>query len=160
MSTGESSENDELLVKTELESAASETPETPEETEMFTIASIFSLKYMALAMLVLQNTLLILFMRYSRTVKSKDGNTDFYAATVAVTVMEAVKLLTCVLVITYETGSLGGFVKEFRRDIVDRPSELVKLAVPSFLYTVQNNLLYFALSNLDAATYQVGYQVC
>ena len=35
----------------------------------------------------------------------------------------------------------------------------MKLAVPSLLYTVQNNLLYFALSHLDAATFQVGYQV-
>lgn len=37
--------------------------------------------------------------------------------------------------------------------------EVVKLLVPSLLYTVQNNLLYLALTNLDAATYQVCYQM-
>ncbi len=36
--------------------------------------------------------------------------------------------------------------------------ELLKLAIPSGLYTIQNNLLYVALSNLDAATYQITYQ--
>lgn len=34
----------------------------------------------------------------------------------------------------------------------------MKLAIPSVLYLIQNNLLYFALSNLDSATYQVCYQ--
>jgi UDP-sugar transporter A1/2/3 len=37
--------------------------------------------------------------------------------------------------------------------------ELLKLGIPSILYCVQNNLLYYALSHLDAATFQVGYQV-
>jgi UDP-sugar transporter A1/2/3 len=40
-----------------------------------------------------------------------------------------------------------------------RPDEMMKISVPSLVYTVQNNLLYFALSHLDAATYMVCYQV-
>ena len=31
----------------------------------------------------------------------------------------------------------------------------IKLAVPALMYVVQNNLLFLALSKLDAATYQV-----
>lgn len=42
-----------------------------------------------------------------------------------------------------------------KEEIVKRPAETMKLAIPAGIYTLQNNLLYVALSNLDAATYQV-----
>lgn len=42
-----------------------------------------------------------------------------------------------------------------RQEILNKPVETLKLAIPSGIYTLQNNLLYVALSNLDAATYQV-----
>lgn len=45
---------------------------------------------------------------------------------------------------------------QLRDEILNKPWENLKLAVPSGLYTIQNNLLYVALSNLDAATYQVS----
>ena len=39
------------------------------------------------------------------------------------------------------------------------PGDLMRLAVPAGLYTVQNNLAYFAMSHLDAATHQLLYQL-
>jgi len=39
------------------------------------------------------------------------------------------------------------------------PTEVLKVTVPSLLYTVQNNLLFVSLSNLSGAVYQVTYQL-
>lgn len=38
-------------------------------------------------------------------------------------------------------------------------NESWKLAIPAILYTIQNTLQYIAVSNLDAATFQVTYQL-
>jgi UDP-sugar transporter A1/2/3 len=50
-----------------------------------------------------------------------------------------------------------GIVEVLRKKVFNDPSDLVRLMVPAGLYTVQNNLAYFAMSHLDAATYQVGW---
>lgn len=118
------------------------------------IKMLFSIKYAALVTLILQNTLLVLFMRYSRTVEG-----PMYASSTAVSVMECLKYITCLLVVIYQSPSVGEGFKTLFDEIICQPKELALLAVPSLLYTIQNNLLYYALSHLDAATYQVGYQV-
>lgn len=117
--------------------------------------NVFSLKNMALAALVFQNTFLILFMRYSRTVKG-----PMYASSTAVFTMELVKFASCLFVIAKDHPSgPSGLFSSIRDEVINQPIEILKLSVPSLLYTVQNNLLYYALSHLDAATFQVGYQV-
>jgi Nucleotide-sugar transporter len=73
--------------------------------------------------------------------------------------MELVKFVTCLVVIGQQSGSPSAFYRNMKDEIWSQPGEILKLAVPSLLYTVQNNLLYYALSHLDAATFQVGYQV-
>lgn len=51
--------------------------------------------------------------------------------------------------------SVQAMYQLLREEIVNKPGETMKLAIPAGIYTLQNNLLYVALSNLDAATYQV-----
>jgi UDP-sugar transporter A1/2/3 len=69
------------------------------------------------------------------------------------------KLLTCFGVVANEKGGVSGLVSVLREDVWLKPGEMLKLSVPSLVYTVQNNLLYFALSHLNAATYMVCYQL-
>lgn len=119
-------------------------------------ATAIFIKYAALFLLVAQMVGLVLLMRYSRT-QPRDPGTPLYLASTAVFVMEVMKLIICLLVIAYQSG--GDLLGELHRHVIQSPLEILKLCVPSLLYTVQNNLLYLALTNLDAATYQVCYQL-
>ena len=58
----------------------------------------------------------------------------------------------------YADFSPGATYAQFEADCIRAPRDFLKVAVPALLYVVQNNLLFLALSKLDAATYQV-YQV-
>ncbi len=67
-----------------------------------------------------------------------------------------IKLTVSLVALGVEKGSFRAFSDSVIRDIVCDPQETFKLLIPSGLYTLQNNLVYVALTNLDAATYQVG----
>lgn len=56
-------------------------------------------------------------------------------------------------------GSLRQLTNTVREDIIQKPAGLLKMAVPSCLYVVQNNLNYIAMKNLDAPTFQLLYQL-
>ncbi|XP_040911213.1 solute carrier family 35 member A3b isoform X2 [Toxotes jaculatrix] len=115
------------------------------------------LKYMSLGVLVLQTTSLVLTMRYSRTLK-EDG--PRYLASSAVVSAEVLKILACTVLVFMENNfSLRAMNQLLKEEIMNKPVETMKLAIPAGIYTLQNNLLYVALSNLDAATYQVTYQL-
>lgn len=115
-----------------------------------------AIKYAALFLLVAQMVGLVLLMRYSRTIP-RDPGQPLYLASTAVFVMEMMKFIICCVVIAYQSG--GALISELNTHVIQAPMEVAKLCVPSLLYCVQNNLLYFALTNLDAATYQVCYQL-
>ena len=156
-------------------------------------------KYFVLVLLVVQNTCLVLLMRYSRT---RPGT--MYLGSTAVCCDEAMKLITCLGIITcsyflrnrHNVNGGGEYSKlssndadaddrledgfdEFEDDdgndinattqlnntnvsfgeyLRDQLKFDFRMAGLAFLYTVQKNLLYVAISNLDAAVFQVTYQ--
>jgi UDP-sugar transporter A1/2/3 len=77
-----------------------------------------------------------------------------YFPTTAVFWMEFIKLLAALLVIFYQkNGSVGEWFSCLRNEVCSSHEELLKLAVPSFLYTIQNNILYVAIANLGMAAF-------
>lgn len=115
------------------------------------------IKYFSLLALVVQNTALVLLMKYSRTANDSG---PMYLASTAVVCQEVLKLVTCLVIICYQRDwNVHLALSQLRAEIIDRPVETMKLGIPACLYTMQNNLLYLAVSNLDAATYQVTYQL-
>ena len=66
---------------------------------------------------------------------------------------------TIILYLSLSGFSVRALNRVMKEEILNKPMETLKLAIPSGIYTLQNNLLYVALSNLDAATYQVTYQL-
>ncbi|XP_072537536.1 UDP-galactose translocator [Salminus brasiliensis] len=113
------------------------------------------LKYTSLAILVIQNASLILSIRYVRTLPG-----DRFFATSAVVMAEVLKVFTCLVILLFQKkGHIGEFVALLYDSIVVQYWDTLKLAVPSLIYTLQNNLQYVAISNLPAATFQVTYQL-
>lgn len=113
------------------------------------------LKYISLAVLVVQNASLILSIRFVRTLPG-----DRFYATSAVVMAEVLKVVTCLIIILLQKKLNVKEAALFLYDcIVVQYKDTLKLAVPSLIYTLQNNLQYIAISNLPAATFQVTYQL-
>ena len=122
------------------------------------VNSMRRMKYMSLLTLTFQNAILGLSMRYSRT---RSG--DMFFAATAVLMAEVVKLMTCLyLVYRAPTEGQNNFKKItalLYQTIIQNKLDTLKVCVPSFIYLIQNNLLYVAAEHLDVATYQITYQL-
>ncbi|KAL1775591.1 CMP-sialic acid transporter [Sigmodon hispidus] len=111
-------------------------------------------KLYCLAVMTLVAAAYTVALRYTRTTAK-----ELYFSTTAVCVTEVIKLLISVGLLAKETGSLGRFKVSLSENILRSPKELAKLSVPSLVYAIQNNMAFLALSHLDAAVYQVTYQL-
>lgn len=119
-----------------------------------------NLKVIGLVVLTLQTTALVLLMRYTRLPSENNSSESLYLTSTAVFLAEVCKVVTCFCaVFISNNNSFTATRNELELELLSAPFELLKLGIPAGLYTLQNNLLYIALSNLDAATYQITYQL-
>ena len=82
-----------------------------------------------------------------------------YLNSTAVTLSEFIKFASSILAIYAGANSSGAAVHTVVRALFGSPDQLLRVAVPSLLYTIQNNIIYTSLSHLDAVTFQITYQL-
>ncbi len=114
-----------------------------------------TLKYASLLTLTFQNTLLIVSMRYSRLVPPELR----YITTTAVVFSEFAKMCICLLIIFFQQKTIKEFGEHLYHHLIEEWKDTLKMSVPAIVYMIQNNLQYVAVSNLEAAVFQV-YTVC
>jgi solute carrier family 35 (UDP-sugar transporter), member A1/2/3 len=113
-----------------------------------------TVKWVALFTLVIQNSALVLFMRYSRILLS---STELYSTSTAVVCAECLKFVVSIILslIFDVNGSIVDFISLIRSEFIEKWKEVLLLSIPSGLYVLQNNLQYIASSNLPADVFQV-----
>lgn len=112
------------------------------------------LKYSSLVVLTLQNAVFVLISRYSKS----DPNST-YITSVMVFITEISKLLISLLCLFIEQKSVQNTINMVIKYVINDPYLTLKISLPSFLYVIQNNLIFLAVSNLEAPTFQVCYQL-
>lgn len=123
----------------------------------------------ALVLLVFQTTSAVILTRYSKI----EVDAEPYYSTTVVVMAELTKFVFSLLLIFF-VDTTASISTERPPSIEDRynvwkkmivaenfmnPLGTLNLAIPAMLYTLQNNLIYVALNNLEATTFQVGYQM-
>ncbi|CAH8875495.1 unnamed protein product [Trichobilharzia szidati] len=111
-------------------------------------------KCASLVILTCQSSCLILLMRASRTQK----DTELYLISTVVVCSEFLKLLLSACLVIFQEGNLLRGLSLMYTQIFIQYKDTVQILIPSTLYVIQNNLLYFAISRLNAVLYQILYQ--
>uniref|UniRef100_A0A0N5CDM2 UDP-galactose translocator n=1 Tax=Strongyloides papillosus TaxID=174720 RepID=A0A0N5CDM2_STREA len=115
----------------------------------------FNIKILILVWLTFQNSAHNLLIRYSR---ARDVQ-DMFFSTSAVFNTEIIKLIICLYMVLYETGSFKGLIRQINAQVIKQPFDTLKVCVPAMIYIVQNNLFYLAASHLDAASFMITSQL-
>ncbi|KAL2912979.1 hypothetical protein HK105_207545 [Polyrhizophydium stewartii] len=121
------------------------------------MATLFGvpLKWISLVTLVVQNSALVLVMRYAQTLPGPR-----FLTSTAVVMSEVLKLAISLAVHIRDEGRTRRVtLRSLLDDFFGRDSDWAKMTVPAILYFIQNNLQYVAVHLLDAATFQVTYQM-
>jgi len=109
-------------------------------------------RWLVLVVLTIQNCSLMMVTSYSRSLPGPK-----YLTSTAVLAGELVKTVLVVSALACQHGFSGaqGVIKH---DLFGSKSQTLRYAIPAIFYTLQNNLWYFAMSNLDSVSAAVASQ--
>lgn len=107
--------------------------------------------HVSLILLTFQNVASILLLRYVRTTTGPR-----FINSTAVFNSEIQKTIFSILCLIYQERNVGTAFKIIYEKVVRQSKDTFKTGIPALLYTLQNNLLFISISNLDAATFQVN----
>lgn len=118
------------------------------------------MKWISLVALTLQTTAQVLLIKWARSgaTRREDGTMPYLPTTI-VFFTEVLKMTVSFCLEVSARGSVGGAAREVRERFTMSGVELLKVSVPSLLYTIQNNLMFVSLDKLSAAVQQVTYQL-
>jgi len=122
-------------------------PQNFEEKSSFIRPSM--MKHMSIVTLVLQNSAVVLMLRYSRSLPGPKA-----IPAVVVFFWELMKMVAAFFFLLVE-----GNIQDMSDKCLGDWRGVCKMLVPAGLYLFQNNILFIAISNLDAGVYQVTYQL-
>lgn len=115
------------------------------------------MKWVSLVSLTLQTSAQVFIIKWARGRGAAEGQA--YLASTVVFWSEVVKTAVSFALVAIEQKSLSGagriVLAHFTRNYMDT----LRMSVPSLLYTLQNNLMFFSLLKLSAAVQQVTYQL-
>lgn len=84
---------------------------------------------------------------------------DRFETSQAVMVQEVLKVAMSAILLFWEEGaSFANFAATIESEVIMKPGDTMKLAIPAVLYFVQNVCLQLGSANLPAAVFQVTYQ--
>jgi len=130
-----------------------EEPQKPRQELEPTLCGI-PMKWVSLVALTFQTTGQALLIKWS----DAHGKKEYVASTV-VFWTEVVKLITSLLLVIRDTGDTLAACHSLAEHFTQSRTELLKAAVPSLIYTFQNNLMFYSLTKLSAPVQQVLYQM-
>jgi UDP-sugar transporter A1/2/3 len=109
---------------------------------------------LSLVVLVIQNSTLVLLTRYSRF--SQPATKNYFTSTLILN-QEIVKMIFCVAAFVYDRSGATDDARPVWEQLksVTWQRDTIKLLVPAGLFTLQNFLIFAALSHLDAMSFQV-----
>lgn len=113
------------------------------------------LKWISLVALTLQTSGQALLIRWAR---SGVGPVPYLSSTVVFWV-ESLKTCVSFGLVALEVGGTRQALLALRSHLSQEPADFLKAAVPSLIYTVQNNLMFYSLERLSAPVQQVLYQM-